>query len=48
MNIVFGAMMIAIDLHAGMPGLWTAIEGPAIMALGIAIALAARLRMRVS
>src|SRR6187397_422204 len=31
MNIVFGAMMIAIDLHAGMPGLWTAIEGPAIM-----------------
>ena len=48
MNIVFGAMMIAIDLHAGMPGLWTAIEGPAIMALGLAIAGAARARVRAS
>ena len=38
MNIVFGAMMVAIDLHAGMPALWTAIEGPSIAAIGIAIA----------
>jgi hypothetical protein len=43
MNIVFGAMMIAIDLHAGMPAMWTAIEGPSIVAMGVAIAvLAAR------
>jgi hypothetical protein len=42
MNMVFGAMMLAIDLYAGMPGLWTVIEGPGIMAMGIAIALAAR------
>ena len=42
MNIVFGAMMLAIDLYAGMPALWTAIEGPGIMAIGMAIALAAR------
>jgi len=41
MNIVFGAMMIAIDLHAGMPALWTAIEGPSIMAAGVAIAAVA-------
>lgn len=38
MNIVFGAMMIAIDLHAGMPAIWTAIEGPSILAMGVAIA----------
>jgi hypothetical protein len=42
MNVVFGAMMLAIDLHAGMPALWTAIEGPSIMAMGVAIAAAAR------
>ena len=42
MNIVFGAMMLAIDLHAGMPALWTAIEGPSIMAIGVAIAALAR------
>ena len=40
MNIVFGAMMLAIDLHAGMPAVWTAIEGPSIMATGVAIAAA--------
>lgn len=38
MNIVFGAMLLAIDLHAGMPAIWTAIEGPSIMAMGVAIA----------
>jgi hypothetical protein len=38
MNIVFGAMMIAVDLHAGMPAMWTALEGPSIMAMGVAIA----------
>src|SRR6185295_6278143 len=37
MNIVFGAMLLAIDLHAGMPAIWTAIEGPSIMAIGGAI-----------
>ena len=46
MNVVFGAMMLAIDLHAGMPAIWTAIEGPAIMLAGAAIALAARLEGR--
>lgn len=39
MNIVFGSMIIAIDLHAGLPRLWTAFEGPPIIALGLVIAL---------
>ena len=39
MNIVFGLMMIAIGLHAGLPGYWTALEGPPIVAFGVAIAL---------
>lgn len=42
MNMVFGAMMLAIDLHAGMPAIWTAIEGPSIMAMGVAIAVLAK------
>jgi hypothetical protein len=41
MNIVFGAMMVAIDLHAGMPAIWTAIEGPSIIAMGVLIAAVA-------
>jgi hypothetical protein len=39
MNIAFGLMIIAIDLHAGLPGYWTALEGPPIVAFGAAIAL---------
>jgi hypothetical protein len=38
MDIVFGAMMVAIDLHAGMPALWTALEGPSVVVMGLAIA----------
>ena len=45
MNIAFGAIMVAIDLHAGLPMYWTAFEGPPIAALGIVIAvLNARVR----
>ena len=39
MNITFGMMMVAIDLHAGLPTYWTALEGPPITAFGIVIAL---------
>jgi hypothetical protein len=39
MNITFGIMMVAIDLHAGLPTYWTAFEGPPITAFGIVIAL---------
>jgi len=39
MNITFGLMLVAIDLHAGLPAYWTALEGPPITAFGAAIAL---------
>ncbi|MEM7588503.1 MAG: hypothetical protein AAF560_34260 [Acidobacteriota bacterium] len=34
-NIVFGAAMVAIDLHAGMPWYWVAGEGPSILAFAV-------------
>jgi hypothetical protein len=39
LNVVFGLMLIGIDLHAGMPMWWTAGEGPPIIAFGIVVAL---------
>ena len=39
MNIGFGAIMFAIDLHAGMPVFWTMAEGPPIVALGIVVGM---------
>jgi hypothetical protein len=39
MNALFGVMITAIDLHARMPMLWTALEGPPIVLYGIVIAL---------
>ena len=38
MNFAFGVMVLLIDLHAGMPILWTIGEGPPIIVLGMAIA----------
>lgn len=42
MNIAFGAMMLGIGLHAGLPRFWSALEGPSVAAFGIAIAVAAK------
>jgi hypothetical protein len=39
MNIVFGAIMLLIDLHAGLPWWWTLGEGPPIVAFGVVIAV---------
>lgn len=39
MNIAFGTMLVAIDLYAGLPAYWTALEGPPIVAFGVVIAL---------
>ena len=39
MNVLFGLMISAIDVHAGMPLLWTLMEGPPIIAFGVVIAL---------
>ena len=38
MNVLFGLIVLAIDLHAGMPAYWTFGEGPPIAAFGIVIA----------
>ena len=37
MNVLFGLMIIFIDLNAGMPTLWTFLEGPPIIAFGFVI-----------
>lgn len=42
MNIVFGAMMLGIDLHAGMPWYWAAVEGPSILVFGVILLLLVR------
>ena len=34
MDIVFGLLMLAIDLHAGMPSMWTIGEGPSLVVMG--------------
>jgi hypothetical protein len=39
MNILFGLIVLGIDLHAGLSGWWIAFEGPPIVAMGIVIAL---------
>ncbi len=36
-NVAFGAALVAIDLHAGLPLWWTAIEGPPLVATGLAL-----------
>ena len=38
-NIVFGAMLVAIDVAAGMPWWWTAAEGPGVVVIGILLAV---------
>src|SRR5262245_30432377 len=37
MDVVFGLTMIAIDRYAGMPSLWTIIEGPSLVGTGVLI-----------
>ena len=39
MNVVFGLMLLAIDIHAGLPAYWIAFEGPPVVVIGIAVAL---------
>lgn len=35
MHVVFGAIMIGVDLHAGLPRSWILFEGPPILALAV-------------
>jgi hypothetical protein len=39
MNIVFGILMILVDLHARLPMSWVLGEGPPIIAFGICVFL---------
>ena len=43
-NICFGVMMIAVDVHAGLPLWWTLGEGPPIAALGVLVLYLSRSR----
>ena len=38
MNVVFGFMLLAIDIHAGLPAYWTAFEGPPVVTIGLLVA----------
>jgi len=38
MNVVFGFMLLAIDLQAGLPAQWTAFEGPPVVVIGMLVA----------
>ncbi len=33
--VLFGALVLGIDLHAGMPWYWTFSEGPSVLAFGV-------------
>ena len=37
MNVIFGTLITAIDLEAGMPLLWTLLEGPPVVIYGLAL-----------
>jgi hypothetical protein len=39
MNTLFGAIIVGIDIHAGLPSAWTLLEGPPVIAFGIVIGL---------
>ena len=42
LNVVFGLMLIAIGIYAGLPWWWTTSEGPPIIALGLVLAFLSR------
>ena len=37
MNVLFGTILIAVDVNAGLPALWIAFEGPPLVLTGIAL-----------
>jgi hypothetical protein len=38
MNVLFGFILLAIDIHAGLPGYWIAFEGPPVIGIGLLVA----------
>ena len=41
-NVVFGLLMVAIDVHAGLPLYWILGEGPPVVAFGVILLLLLR------
>jgi hypothetical protein len=39
LDVVFGLILLLIDLHAGMPLVWTLFEGPSIIVFGVVVGL---------
>ena len=37
MNVLFGLLLVLIDMHAGMPLLWTLLEGPPVTGFGVVL-----------
>ena len=46
MNVVLGLMLVAIDVHAGLPVWWIVSEGPPLVCTGIALGLLNRAAAR--
>lgn len=42
MNVVFGVVLIVIDMNAGLPAWWTLGEGPPLILTGLAVAWLSR------
>ena len=41
-NVIFGLIMVAIDLQVGMPAWWTIGEGPVVIVIGVILAILSR------
>ncbi len=41
-HVIFGLLILGIDLHAGMPSYWTFVEGPSIVLIGVVVLWLAR------
>ncbi len=46
MNVVLGLMLVAIDVHAGLPAWWIVSEGPPIILTGLTVGLLNRAAAR--
>jgi hypothetical protein len=38
MNVLLGVTLLAIDVHAGLPAYWIALEGPPVIVIGLLVA----------
>jgi hypothetical protein len=41
-NVVFGVLLVVLDVWAGMPWYWTLLEGPSVIAFGLVVVLLQR------